>query len=398
VKRLEDLALFGGAPAFAEPLHVGKPNVGDRKRLMERFDEILDRRWFTNDGPFVREFEKRIAEKVGVRNVVAMCNGTIALEIAARALGMKDEVIVPAYTFVATAHSLQWQEIEPVFADVRPDTHAIDPARVEELITPRTTGIIGVHLWGRGCDPGDLEQIARRRGLKLLLDASHAFGCSYRGRMIGGFGHAEVFSFHATKFASSFEGGAIATDDDDLAEKARLMRNFGFVGKDKVVYLGINGKMTEVCAAMGVTSIEAADEIIAANKAHYLRYKARLSKVPGLKVIDYPESERANYHYVIVEVDDAAAGCSRDVVVRALEAENVLARRYFTPGVHGMEPYRSYQPLAGLVLPVTKRLAETVMSLPTGPTLSTGDVDLVCGLVETICANGPAVAKRLAGA
>ena len=226
------LAVFTGKPAFPEPLHVGRPNLGDRKRLFERFDQMLDRRWLSNNGPLVKEFEQEIARHVGVKHAICVCNATIGLEIAVRAADLEGEVIVPAYTFVATAHALQWQAITPVFADMDPATHNIDPARVERHITPRTTGILATHVWGRPCDVEALSEIARRRGLKLMFDAAHAFGCSHRGRMVGGFGLAEVFSFHATKFLNSFEGGAITTDDDALADRIHLMTNFGFAGFD----------------------------------------------------------------------------------------------------------------------------------------------------------------------
>jgi len=195
--RIEDLAIFGAKPAFEEPLHVGRPNIGRRERFLERVNAILDRGWLTNDGPCVQQFEHVVAKFLGVRHCVAMCNATIALELTIRALQMKGEVIVPSFTFIATAHALQWQGITPVFSDVVPSTHSIDPRRVEELITPRTTGIIGVHLWGKPCAIEELTEIARRLDVGLIFDAAHAFGCSHQGRMIGNFGRAEIFSFHA---------------------------------------------------------------------------------------------------------------------------------------------------------------------------------------------------------
>ena len=210
------LSIVTGRPAFSEMLHVGRPNLGDQERLLARIKDMLDRRYLTNNGPFVQDLEARIAEYVGVRHCVAMCNATIALEIAIRALGLKGEVVLPSLTFIATAHALQWQEITPVFADIVPGTHHLDPEQVERVITPRTTGIIGVHLWGQACDVEGLAEIARRRNLALMFDAAHAFGCSHGGRMIGGFGEAEVFSFHATKFFNSFEGGAVVTNNDEL--------------------------------------------------------------------------------------------------------------------------------------------------------------------------------------
>ena len=248
-----------GRPAFSEPTYVGRPNVGNRQRLLERLESMLDRRWFSNNGPLVQEFEEALATYVGVKHCVSMCNATIAMEIAARALDLRGEVIVPAYTFVATAHAFRWQEIVPVFADMDPETHNLAPDSIERLITPKTTAIVGTHVWGRPCAIEAIEAIACRHGLPVMYDAAHAFGCSHRGRMLGGFGRCEVFSFHATKFLNSFEGGAVATNDDALAERMRLMRNFGFQGFDNVIHLGTNGKMTEVCAAMGLTSLESID-------------------------------------------------------------------------------------------------------------------------------------------
>jgi dTDP-4-amino-4,6-dideoxygalactose transaminase len=392
---ISDLAVFGGVPAFSEKLHVGRPNTGDRERLLERINCMLDQRWFSNKGPFVREFEQRVAELLGVKYCVAMCNGTIALEIAIRALGLHGEVIVPSFTFVATAHALQWQEITPVFCDIDPATHNLDPAKVESMITPRTTGIIGVHVWGRPCAIDALEEIAQRRGLKLMFDAAHAFGCSYKGRLIGNFGQAEVFSFHATKFFNTFEGGAVVTNDDDLATKMQLMKNFGFWGYDNVIYVGTNGKMNEVCAAMGLTGLESLDEVIAVNRRNYTAYQTGLHEIPGLQLIDYDESERNNYQYVIVEVDETAACISRDLLVRVLHAENVLARRYFYPGCHQMEPYRSYFPHAGLLLPETDRLTNRVMSLPTGTAVGLDEIAGICQILRLAVEHGADVAARL---
>ena len=250
-KDIESLAIFGGKPAFEEPRHVGRPNIGDRAAFLRRMAQILDTRWLTNKGSFVQEFESRIASLVGVKHCICACNATIALEIAIRALGLSGEVIVPSFTFIATAHALQWQGIRPVFADIDLTTHNIDPEDVERRITPSTSGIIGVHVWGNPCAVEVLSEVASRHRIKLLFDAAHAFGCSHGSGMIGSFGDAEVFSFHATKFFNTFEGGAVTTNDDELAKKIRLMKNFGFAGYDNVIYIGTNGKMNEACAAMG---------------------------------------------------------------------------------------------------------------------------------------------------
>lgn len=368
-------------PAFDEPLHVGRPNVGDREQFLTRVGEIFDRAWFSNDGPVVREFEQRIAELVGVKHCVAVCNGTIGLEIAIRALGLTGEVIVPSYTFVATAHALHWQGITPVFADIDPKTQTLDAEAVRRMITPRTTGIIGVHLWGRPAAVEELQAVADEHGLTLMFDAAHAFACTHGGRMIGGFGRAEVFSFHATKFFNTFEGGAVMTDDDDLAAEMRLIRNFGFAGYDNVIHPGTNGKMIEVCAAMGLTNLDSLEQTIAVNRRNYEAYQAGLADLPGIRVLEYDAAERSNYQYVVVQVGDDCP-VRRDDLVEALQRENVLARRYFWPGCHRMQPYRDLFPNAGLVLPHTEQVASEVVVLPTGAAVTPADIEVIAGLVR----------------
>jgi dTDP-4-amino-4,6-dideoxygalactose transaminase len=278
---------------------------------------------------------------------------------------------------------------------VDPRTHNLDPERVERMLTPRTTGIIGVHLWGRGCDTEALSEIADRRGLKLLYDAAHAFGCSRGGRMIGGFGDAEVFSFHATKFFNTFEGGAVTTNDDRLAERMRLMKNFGFAGYDRVVYIGTNGKMTEVSAAMGLGGLESLDEFIDTNRRNYRQYRHELEGLPGVTMLAYDEGERCNYQYVVLELDESVTRISRDALMDILWAENVLARRYFYPGCHRMEPYRSYFPHAGLLLPETERLAGRVLVLPTGTAVGAEDIEKLCRIIRTVVRDGASVSEML---
>jgi len=393
--QIENLAILGGKPAFSDALHVGRPNIGNRDRLLERINDMLDRGWLTNNGPFVQEFEQQIAEMVGVKHCIAVCNATVGLEIAVRAVGFKGEVIVPSFTFIASAHALQWQEITPVFCDIDPATHNIDTSKVEQMITPKTSGILGVHVWGRPCDTSALETLAQKHNLKLVYDAAHAFGCSYNGQMIGNFGAAEVFSFHATKFLNSFEGGAITTNDDDLARKIRWMTNFGFEGYDNVTFLGTNGKMTEICAAMGMTSLEDIDNIITSNHHNLQTYQRCLAGIPGISMIQYNEEERNNYQYIILEIDPQKAGISRDALVKVLHAENILVRRYFYPGCHQMEPYRSLFPHAGLLLPETEKLVQRVLSMPNGTAITTGDIELICDLLRFAVENGEAIQEGL---
>jgi len=376
IKTHRDLAINGAAPAFPEPLHVGRPNVGDRDAFLRLTNEMLDRRWLTNNGPLVQSLEQKIAAEHGVKHCVAMCNGTIALEIAIRALGLEGEVIVPSYTFVATAHALHWQAITPVFADIDPLTHNLDPEAVRRMITPKTTGIIGVHLWGRPAPVEALQAIADEHGLQLMFDSAHAFGCSHNGQKIGGFGRCEVLSFHATKVFNTFEGGAVLTNDDELAETMRLMRNFGFKGYDNVIHPGTNGKLPEINAAMGLVNLEALPAFIAANRDHYMAYEKALAGIDGLTLLGYDEHDTPNYQYVVVEVDSRFT-TSRDDVVAALQAEGILARKYFWPGCHRMQPYRELFPHAGLLLMQTNAVAERVIVLPTGHTMP-GECTRVC--------------------
>ncbi len=387
IRTIHDLAINGAMPAFKEQLHVGRPNIGSREAFIKYAEEIFDRRWLSNNGPMVQELEQRIAEYHGVKHCVAMCNGTIALEIAIRALKLEGEVIVPSFTFIATAHALHWQAITPVFADIDPITHNLDPAAVRRMITPRTTGIIGVHLWGRGAPVDELQAIADEHGLKLMFDAAHAFGCSYKGKMIGSFGACEVLSFHATKFFNTFEGGAVVTNDDELAETMRLMRNFGFAGIDNVIHPGTNGKMIEVAAAMGLVNLDAIDDVIAANRRNHQTYREALSGVPGISLLEYDETERNNYQYVVMEVGESCP-ITRDQIIEALHAENIRARKYFWPGCHNMQPYRDLYPHAGLLLPNTQQVADRVVVLPTGTTMDSEMIKDVAAVIRVLVESG----------
>jgi dTDP-4-amino-4,6-dideoxygalactose transaminase len=393
----KDLVIFGGQSNFTSPLHVGTPNVGDRSRLFERFNDILDRRWFSNNGPYVQEFEAYVRDALGVRHCVATANGTLALEIMMRAAVLQGEVLLPSFTFVATAHAMEWQGFTPVFCDIRKGSHSLDPHRVAEMITPRTTAIVGVHVWGEPCFIDELTQLAENRNIPLLFDASHAFGCSYKGKMVGNFGRAEVFSFHATKFINTFEGGAITCNDDELAERMRLMRNFGFAGYDNVVSLGINGKMNEISAAMGLTMLESKDEIIVINKNNYQQYKANLKGIVGINLLEINDKELRNYQYVVLEVDERLARIQRDTIMLILHAEGVLARRYFYPGCHRMAPYHSKKPLHSLSLPNTENLCDRVLLLPSGQRVTLEDIDEICALIRLIVQNADVINDKLNG-
>jgi dTDP-4-amino-4,6-dideoxygalactose transaminase len=359
-------------PLFAEPLHVGCPNLGNRERLHSRFDELLNRRMLSNDGPFVKTFESEVAAYLGVKHCITVCNATIGLEIAIRALDLRGEVILPSFTFPATAHALAWLGVTPVFCEVDPATHNIDPRAVERLITPRTTGILGVHLWGNACDTNGLASLADRHGLRLLFDAAHALGCAHRGQMIGNFGDAEVFSFHATKFVNAGEGGAIVTNNDLLAERMRRLRNFGLQGQH-VAEVGTNAKMSELSAAMGLTNFESREDFIATNRDNFFAYREALADVPGIHLMPPAEQQQHNWQYVVADIEPSETGISRDDIQAQLLAENVLAKRYFWPGCHRLPPY-SQAGVPGASLPVTESLCDRLLQLPTGSAVSHCDI------------------------
>lgn len=385
----KDLAILGGQPAFAHALHVGRPNLGDREQFSGYIDAIWERRWLTNNGPLVQELEAKLADFLGINYVILVNNGTVALEIAARAAGITGEVIMPSMTFPATPHAFQWQGITPVFCDITPYPHNLDPAKVEALITLRTTAVVGVHLWGMPCQIEKLEAIAQRYNLRLIFDAAHAFGCSYKGRAIGSFGDAEVFSFHATKFFNTFEGGAIATNDDQLATKAIAMRNFGFTGPDQVGFVGTNGKMDETAAAMGLTSLASIDCFVEANRRNYHTYQQALADLPGVHLLPFDEAQQNNFQYIVVEIDEVDAGISRDEVMRVLQAENVLARRYFYPGCHRCEPYVSTPGHTPQPLPITERVVQQTLGLPTGMAVTPSDIEQIGQIIRFLVTMNP---------
>ncbi len=382
-----DLAINGSEPMFNDPHYVGKPNIGDKDYFISLVNEMFERKRFTNDGPLVKELEDKLSKFLNVKYAFAVCNATIGLEIAARALSLKGEVIVPSFTFVATAHCLKWLGIKPIFVDIDPLTCNINPDSVKKAITPRTSGILGVHLWGRPCDVEALEKIAKEHNIQLFFDAAHAFGCSYKNNMIGNFGRCEVFSFHATKFFNTFEGGLITTNDPILAGKIKVMRNFGFTGVDKVESVGTNGKMTEVCAAFGLTNFVDYENITKTNDRNYNLYKKCLNDVNGISVIEYNLNEISNYSYIIIKIDKEVYGISRDRLGDILNKENIMARRYFYPGAHKMEPYLTDDFYKNIALPITDEVCKEVLALPTGKNVNENDIKHICDLIKFVGSN-----------
>lgn len=390
------LAAFGGAPLFSEPLHVTRPNVGEKQRFLDLVEGAWERRWFTNDGMLLAELEAKLSDRLEVKHCITTSNGTAAMELAIRALGLPGSVIVPAFTFISTAHALHWAGIRPVFADIEPQSWALNPARCRELLSPDVSAIIATHPFGTTADVEGLQSVCDEAGIPLLFDSAHAFGCTHRGKFVGGYGRAEVFSFHATKVFHTFEGGAVTTNDDALAADLRSMRNFGFSGYDRVERAGTNAKLSEIHAAMGLTNLEAFEEILAANARCFQGYARELSGIDGITMRIPDTEETSNHHYVAAEVDGKRLGLTRDQLLDLLRAEGIYARRYFYPGTHRSEPYRTLYPDAGANLPITEKLLERIIQFPAGAEVSESEIHALGELLRFIAAHAGEIADTLA--
>jgi len=357
--------------AISRPLHVGSPNILDRSIFLKRVERILDQKMFSNDGPLVRELETSVAERLDIPHVIAVSNATIGLELVLETFPKKGEIILPSFTFVATAHAVKRMGFTPVFSDVTSDFGLLDPEQVKRLITPKTVALLPVNVYGNICDIDALTRISCEHSLKLIFDSAHVLGVRHKGIYAGTFGQAEVFSLHATKFINGFEGGLIATTDEDLAAALRRARNFGFVGYDQVNSIGTNAKLSEIHAAMALTNFEHFEEIIRHNKRIHDAYKRRLPS--WMQLIGFPVHTESNFQYVVAR----CSGLKRDPLVKYLHGHRVLVRRYFYPGVHRMAPYSDDHHH----LPVTEELSESVICLPTGQDINEDTVSYICDLI-----------------
>lgn len=386
-----DFKLFGGNAIFPQPIHVGRPNLPHPALALSRFEDILKRAWLSNDGPYLRQFEEMVAGTLGVRHCVATCNATTALQLLIAALELSGEVIVPGFTFAATAHALAWQGVRPVFADIDPITWNLDPNHVETLITTRTSAILGVHLFGTPCPVEALQALAARHDVKLIFDASHAFAASHRGQWVGNFGEAEVFSFHATKFISAGEGGAITTNCDLLSKRLRALRSFGIDHRGEAQWIGINGKMSEFSAALGLTNLELLSSLVARNRLNYENYRIAFADIPGVRIHHVPGNDERNYQYVVAEIEPEAFGLARDEVAAILRQENLLVRRYFVPGCHQLRPYLGTSQHDDVKLPRTDQALERVLVFPNGLHISTEIIEQCAACLRFIAAEAPSV-------
>lgn len=375
-------AIAGGKPMFSMPVRYLLPTLPKIRGILKQYMPAYDRGLITN-GALVSRLEEAVAERLNARHCVAVSSCTSGLCLVVRAMGLQGDVIVPAMTFFATAHALLWNGLQPVLADCRPDSWNIDPADVERRITPRTSAILAVHLYGNPCAVEELTNVAARHGLRLIFDAAHAFGSEHRGRPIGQFGDAEVFSLSPTKILVAGEGGLVTTNDATLARLLRTGRNYGDSGTYDCELLGLNGRMSEFHAAMALSGLELVEMKVRRYNRIARLYRERLSGIEGISFPEVRTDDLSTYKDYCIHVDASAFGCTRDELVAGLKAENVEARRYFYPPLNRQALYRKFA-REGPPLIHTDRLSDGVLSLPIYHSLGDQTVNTVADAIQRL--------------
>ena len=343
----------------------------------EEIQDIWDSRWLTNMGPKHQKLQAELIEYLDVDKIDLFCNGHMALEMAIQAMELTGEVITTPFTFASTTHAIVRNGLTPIFCDVEPDTYTIDTTKLEALITEKTSAIIPVHVYGNICNVEEIERIAKKHNLKVIYDAAHAFGVKFKGRGIGSFGDASMFSFHATKVFHSIEGGAICFSDEAFGEKLYKLKNFGIASQESVEFVGGNAKMNEFAAAMGLCNLRHIDDEIAKRQAAVERYRERLSGIEGITLCPIQENVQQNYAYFPVVFDKEVFSLSRDEVMENLAKEGIGARKYFYPLTNSFECYD----FDVTQTPIALEISEKVLTLPLYADLTAQDVDLICDVV-----------------
>lgn len=358
------MTILSSPKPFNAPLYVTRPIVPPMDEYMKELESVWDSGWFTNGGARHEELEVRLKDVLGAKYLSLFNNGTIALTVACRALRLSGEVITTPFTFPATPHVLSWNNITPVFADIDSTTMTIDPERIGSLVTERTTGILGVHVYGMACDVERIQHVADEYGLRVLYDGAHAFGTKVGGKSVAQFGDATMFSFHATKLFHTAEGGALAVSDPLIKQRIDLLKNFGIKNENDIVMPGINGKMNEVQAALGLVVLRHVEAERSARTQVAAIYDEHLSGLPGVSPFSLPEHIRSSMQYYVIRINSDAAPVSRDDLHAALRKFNVFSRRYFFPLCSNLNCYRSHPSAQPQNLPVATRVANEVLALP----------------------------------
>ncbi len=368
-------------------INITKPFLPPLEELLPYLGQIWETRILTNNGPFLQQFEKELSAYLDVPFVTVVVNGTSALQIALKCLGVRGEVITTPYSFVATSQALIWNNVKPVFVDIEPDSCTLDPQKIEQSITKYTTAILPVHVYGYPCRVEQIHDIADKYNLKIIYDAAHAFGVRYKGKSITTFGDLAILSFHATKVFNTFEGGAIICHDFETKKKLDAFRDFGYCEEQEVVQQGINAKMNEFQAALGILQLKYADEIIAGQKKLHSIYKAKLSDIPGLFLYETPIETELNYSYFPVFINERFFGCSRDELMAGLKENGINCRRYFYPLIPSFDIFKNYAP-NGDALKNARRRSEEVLCLPIYSGLMEEDINRIVYLLSKIQESG----------
>ncbi len=365
------------------PIYVTQPYLPPLEEFLPLLEQIWESKRVTNAGTFHKEFEAALCNYLGVEHISIFANGTLALVTALQSLNISGEVITTPYSFVATAHSLLWNAISPVFVDIDPDTLNLDPARIEAAITPETTAIMPVHCYGTPCDVKAIRRIADSYNLKVIYDAAHAFGVCDAGGSILRHGDLSVLSFHATKVFNTFEGGAIISPDADTKKRIDYLKNFGFADETTVVALGINGKMNEIQAAFGLLQLKHIDQALVLRKQIDSAYREALKGLAGITVLPPNIATKGNNSYfpILVETDFPL---SRDNLYMKLKENNIFARRYFYPLISEFPMYQGLPSAQSANLPAAHAIANKILCLPIYPALSREDQDYIISTIKSI--------------
>lgn len=371
---------------FSKPIYVTRPILPDLAKVQKKLQEVWDSQWLTNSGRQHELFEEKVKTLLRVPNISLFNNGTIALIVACQSLRLSGEVITTPFTFPATPHVLSWNNVKPIFCDIEEATLNIDSNRIESMITPQTTAILGVHVFGTPCDVLAIQEIADRYGLKVVYDAAHAFGVEINDVGIGNFGDISMFSFHATKLFHTAEGGALSFRDQNLKSRIEFLKNFGIKNEEEVVMPGINGKMNEIQAVLGLLVAELIEEEKAKRAKLLSVYREMLGGIEGITIVNYNDDIqlkiKPSYQYFVIRIDEGTFGQSRDYVYNEYKKYNVFTRKYFYPLCSDYACYRALPSSAASNLPIANKIVKEVLCLPFYGGLSEDDVIKICNILK----------------
>jgi len=369
---------------MTKPIYVTRPSLPPLEEFTELLQQIWDNKILTNNGPFHKQLERKLAEYLGVKYISLFNNGTIALLTALQALDIKGEVITTPYSFIATTNALLWNNIKPVFVDIEPETYNLDPSKIEAAITSKTTAILPVHVYGNPCKVDEIQKIADKHGLKVIYDACHTFGVTINDVPVLNFGDLSVMSFHATKVFNTFEGGAIVSHTEQMKKRIDQLKNFGITSETTAVAPGINGKMNEIQAAMGLLQLKTIDEAISKRRKIVNMYRVLLQDIPGITFLEDMPGVKHCYSYFPIFVNKDKYGSSRDELYEKLKQKNFYGRRYFYPLISQFPIYKELESAMPGAMPVAEKITEEVICLPLFAELESADLVSIVEIIRSL--------------